>query len=86
MPRETKARLLEWKIRMDLLQYAARGVPALSFERLATYQPRKPGHGGSLAGTSGTRTTYLLTYLYPHCLVESTALTWLLLLLLLLGG
>lgn len=29
LPRATKARLLEWKIRMDLLQYAARAVPPL---------------------------------------------------------
>lgn len=48
IPPETKARLLEWKIRMDLLQYVARGAPELSAERLAAYQPRKPG--GSLAG------------------------------------
>ncbi|KAK4138648.1 hypothetical protein BT67DRAFT_413207 [Trichocladium antarcticum] len=45
---ETKARLLEWKIRMDLLQYAARGVPELSLEKLAAYQPRRPELGGSL--------------------------------------
>lgn len=50
IPPETKARLLEWKIRMDLLQYAARGVPELSAEKLAAYQPRKPSSGGSLAG------------------------------------
>ncbi|KAK4044787.1 hypothetical protein C8A01DRAFT_42405 [Parachaetomium inaequale] len=49
IPVETKARLLEWKIRMDLLQYAARGVPELSVEKLAGYQPRKPDAGGSLA-------------------------------------
>ena len=50
IPLETKARLLEWKIRMDLLQYAARGVPELSLEKLAAYQPRKPQAGGSLEG------------------------------------
>jgi len=49
IPAETKARLLEWKIRMDLLQYAARGVPELSVEKLAGYQPKKPDVGGSLA-------------------------------------
>ncbi|KAK4104894.1 hypothetical protein N658DRAFT_492994 [Parathielavia hyrcaniae] len=49
IPAETKARLLEWKIRMDLLQYAARGVPELSQEKLAAYQPKKPDAGGSLA-------------------------------------
>ncbi|KAK4155477.1 hypothetical protein C8A00DRAFT_41938 [Chaetomidium leptoderma] len=51
IPVETKARLLEWKIRMDLLQYAARGAPELSGEKLASYQPRKPNAGGSLAET-----------------------------------
>lgn len=50
IPAETKARLLEWKIRMDLLQYAARGVPELSVEKLKGYQPKKPEAGGSLAG------------------------------------
>ncbi|KAK4127521.1 hypothetical protein N657DRAFT_215439 [Parathielavia appendiculata] len=49
IPAETKARLLEWKIRMDLLQYAARGVSELSQEKLAGYQPKKPDVGGSLA-------------------------------------
>jgi hypothetical protein len=51
IPAETKARLMEWKIRMDLLQYAARGVPELSVEKLASYQPKKPDAGGSLRGT-----------------------------------
>ncbi|GAB1314934.1 hypothetical protein MFIFM68171_05144 [Madurella fahalii] len=49
IPPQTKARLLEWKIRMDLLQYAARGVPELLAEKLAAYQPRKPGSESSLA-------------------------------------
>ncbi|KAL2025086.1 hypothetical protein VTK56DRAFT_88 [Thermocarpiscus australiensis] len=51
IPAETKARLLEWKIRMDLLEYAARGTPELSLEKLVAYQPRKPDAGGSLAET-----------------------------------
>lgn len=34
----TKARLLEWKIRMDLIQYAARGVPPLSLEKISGYK------------------------------------------------
>lgn len=29
IPVETKARLLEWKIRYDIIKYAARAVPAL---------------------------------------------------------
>ena len=50
IPIETKARLLEWKIRMDLLQYAARGVPELEVDKLKGYKPRKPELGGSLEG------------------------------------
>ncbi|KAK4148182.1 uncharacterized protein C8A04DRAFT_23978 [Dichotomopilus funicola] len=48
IPVEAKARLLEWKIRMDLLQYVARGSPELSLEKLVNYTPRKPDVGGSL--------------------------------------
>ncbi|KAL2118406.1 hypothetical protein VTJ04DRAFT_8066 [Mycothermus thermophilus] len=40
VPAASKARLLEWKIRMDLLQYAARGAPELSVDKLANYQPK----------------------------------------------
>ena len=36
----TKVRLLEWKIRMDLVQYAARGAPELSLDAIASYQPK----------------------------------------------
>lgn len=56
IPAEIKARLLEWKIRMDLLEYAARGVPELSVNKLAGYQPKKPGFGESLPGMSGPTT------------------------------
>jgi hypothetical protein len=70
IPLETKARLLEWKIRMDLLQYAARGVPELSLEKLAAYQPRKPQAGGSLEGkTDSTHTCCLSTS--ADCLVTA---------------
>ncbi|KAF3770979.1 hypothetical protein M406DRAFT_344427 [Cryphonectria parasitica EP155] len=41
IPVEVKARLLEWKIRYDLIQYAARGVPELSLDDLKAYQPKK---------------------------------------------
>ncbi|EAQ85992.1 hypothetical protein CHGG_07245 [Chaetomium globosum CBS 148.51] len=58
IPAEAKARLLEWKIRMDLLQYAARGAPELSVEKLAAYQPRKPKAGGSLADIVARLHTY----------------------------
>ncbi|KAI0845544.1 hypothetical protein F5Y00DRAFT_265496 [Daldinia vernicosa] len=37
---ETKVRLLEWKIRLDLVQYAARGSPPLELDNIATYVPR----------------------------------------------
>ncbi|KAH8772633.1 HypA protein [Diaporthe sp. PMI_573] len=37
---ETKARLLEWKIRYDLMEYAARAVPELSLDQIKGYQPR----------------------------------------------
>ncbi|KAJ0117104.1 HypA protein [Diaporthe amygdali] len=39
---ENKARLLEWKIRYDLFQYAARGVPNLSLDEIKAYQPKAP--------------------------------------------
>lgn len=42
---ETKARILEWKIRMDLLQYVARGCPELSLKKLQAYRSRKPEAG-----------------------------------------
>ncbi|WAO96911.1 Hypothetical protein NCS54_01460500 [Fusarium falciforme] len=35
-----KARMLEWKIRMDLLQYVARGCPGISLDAIATYVPK----------------------------------------------
>ncbi|KAI0021877.1 HypA protein [Xylariomycetidae sp. FL0641] len=38
-----KVRLLEWKIRYDLIQYAARGCPPLSVDRIAAYVPRAAG-------------------------------------------
>ncbi|KAI1079313.1 hypothetical protein F5B20DRAFT_544477 [Whalleya microplaca] len=37
---ENKARLLEWKIRLDIVQYAERGCPPLSLDRLAAYVPK----------------------------------------------
>ncbi|KAK7706544.1 hypothetical protein SLS63_013932 [Diaporthe eres] len=43
VPAETRARLLEWKIRYDLMEYAARGVPVLSLDQIKAYQPRNQG-------------------------------------------
>ncbi|KAK3997557.1 hypothetical protein QBC44DRAFT_364365 [Cladorrhinum sp. PSN332] len=48
IPKETKARILEWKIRMDLLEYAARGVPELGVDKLTGYNPRKAREGESI--------------------------------------
>ncbi|KAI2608531.1 uncharacterized protein GGS25DRAFT_490718 [Hypoxylon fragiforme] len=40
IPIESKVRLLEWKIRMDLVQYAARACPPLSLDNIASYIPK----------------------------------------------
>ncbi|KAH8908431.1 HypA protein [Coniochaeta sp. PMI_546] len=37
---ETKVRLLEWKIRLDLVQYAARACPPLSLNNITSYKPK----------------------------------------------
>ncbi|KAM0322208.1 hypothetical protein ACHAQA_009699 [Verticillium albo-atrum] len=37
-----KARLLEWKIRMDLVEYVARGCPKISLEAITSYTPKRP--------------------------------------------
>lgn len=48
---EHKVRLLEWKIRMDIVQYVARGCPQLSVDKIADYVPKdkdaKPATGES---------------------------------------
>ncbi|KAK0739736.1 hypothetical protein B0T21DRAFT_285831 [Apiosordaria backusii] len=45
VPSKTKKRLLEWKMRMDLLQFVARGCPELNLGRLEGYKPKKPDQG-----------------------------------------
>ncbi|KAK8067106.1 hypothetical protein PG997_013853 [Apiospora hydei] len=40
IPTEYKVRMLEWKIRMDIVQYVARGSPKLSVEKIANYVPK----------------------------------------------
>ncbi|CAN8095312.1 unnamed protein product [Discula destructiva] len=40
IPIETKVRLLECKIRYDIIQYAGRAVPALPLDQLKAYQPK----------------------------------------------
>ncbi|KAL1860327.1 hypothetical protein VTK73DRAFT_7380 [Phialemonium thermophilum] len=39
---ETKVRILEWKIRLDLIQYAARACPPLDPEPIKSYKPKDP--------------------------------------------
>ncbi|GAW16844.1 hypothetical protein ANO14919_062870 [Xylariales sp. No.14919] len=40
IPTASKVRLLEWKIRIDLLQHAARGCAPASLEKIASYVPK----------------------------------------------
>lgn len=49
IPAETKARLLEWKIRYDLMEYAARAVPELSLDQIKGYKPMAQGPSPSIA-------------------------------------
>jgi hypothetical protein len=39
IPLETKARLVEWKIRMDLIGYVGEQVPPLRTDALLSYKP-----------------------------------------------
>jgi hypothetical protein len=54
---ETKVRLLQWKIRMDLMQYAARACPPLSVDRIASYKPKDPSGKSAHGRSSSLRTT-----------------------------
>ncbi|KAL7625541.1 hypothetical protein AAE478_004761 [Parahypoxylon ruwenzoriense] len=49
IPIESKVRLLEWKIRMDLVQYAARRCPPLSLDKIASYIPKDKTLGSAEA-------------------------------------
>lgn len=42
LDRAAKARLLEWKVRMDLIIYVNRGCPELRIEEIQDYVPRQP--------------------------------------------
>ncbi|TLS31143.1 hypothetical protein PpBr36_02375 [Pyricularia pennisetigena] len=53
IPTAAKVRLLEWKIRIDLVQYAARAVPSLSLERIAAYRPKPKDDKFTNAAASG---------------------------------
>ncbi|KAI8945023.1 HypA protein [Xylaria longipes] len=41
IPTASKVRLLEWKIRFDLLQYAARACAPVSLDKIASYTPKE---------------------------------------------
>lgn len=45
IPIESKVRLLEWKIRMDLVEYAARVCPPLSLDNISSYFPKDKNLG-----------------------------------------
>lgn len=40
VPKSMKIRLLEWKMRLDVVQYVARGCPTLQSDILRTYTPK----------------------------------------------
>lgn len=40
MPKETKARLLEWKLRVDAAQYLGQGSPYLTVDMFKSYTPK----------------------------------------------
>lgn len=42
MSQETKVRLLEWKIRFDLAQYASAGSPDVRLAVIQSYKPKSP--------------------------------------------
>lgn len=44
-PRDARIRILEWKGRFDLANYASRGAPALSASEVAEYVPKSPADG-----------------------------------------
>lgn len=54
---EHKVQLLEWKIRMDIVQYVARGCPKLAVDKIANYVPKdkdpKPATGEPAPYTPG---------------------------------
>ncbi|KAI0536716.1 HypA protein [Xylaria digitata] len=41
IPTASKVRLLEWKIRFDLVEYAARECPSMSLEKITSYVPKE---------------------------------------------
>ena len=57
IPLGAKTRLLEWKIRMDLVEYAARMCPELSPDRLLAYEPKGRNKGPVNGNDNGNGTT-----------------------------
>ncbi|KAF4120221.1 hypothetical protein GMORB2_3348 [Geosmithia morbida] len=54
IPTSTKTRLLEWKMRLDLLQYVAGGLPSLDHEAiLDTYTPQDERDRAALLAAGG---------------------------------
>lgn len=45
---EDKVRILEYKIRLDLVQNAARGTPEIRFDAIAAYRPKDLNRGKAL--------------------------------------
>ncbi|KAK3328495.1 hypothetical protein B0T19DRAFT_442386 [Cercophora scortea] len=52
IPRATKARLLEWKIRLDLREYAVRGAPPLALDKITAYKPKRADATGQPSKTT----------------------------------
>lgn len=69
IPVETKARLLEWKIRYDIIQYAGRAVPALPLDELKAYQP-KNSMKASLPGKIFVSPNILPQVIERHLLIK----------------
>lgn len=40
IPKKHKVRFLEWKMRLDVIEYIVRGSPQLDRSRIAAYQPK----------------------------------------------
>ncbi|KAM0457835.1 hypothetical protein ACHAPV_006380 [Trichoderma viride] len=46
-----KARILEWKIRLDLIQYIARGCPPLRLDAIKSFSPKQQASGSATKPT-----------------------------------
>ena len=57
---ENKARLLEWKGRLDLCMYASRRSPELRMDVIEEYQPKHPGLAKDISVENVLRTLSFL--------------------------